>query len=208
MREYFRQNPIGIKQKTGSLKLECAVVLMSVIGMLTGCSDAGTVSASPAVAIAPELLEYRDITWQQFERQTEQEAEFYHATYYCARIPATEVSIIFAGEYDTDLAGAVLKEDSKCLRLEGTLSSLMTGIAQAMEPEEFAGDISWTEDAVPDYQLAEGAGTAYYVSDRYLVINFDSDGDGTEDAVLEISMDQSESVGPDSYAWLHWNDGN
>lgn len=208
MRKYLKQSLTGSKPKNGFLGLECAAVVLSVSGMLGGCLGADAPAAPPAVTIRPELQQYRDITWQQFEKQTGQTAEFYHATYYLAQISETEADIIFAGEYDMDLEGAVLEDDSRCLRLEGALSSLMTGIEGEMEPEEFTGDIAWTEAAAPAYQLAEGAGTAYYVSDRYLIIHFDSDGDGTEDAVLEIATDQSETIGPDSYAWLHWEQEN
>lgn len=185
-----------------------AFMLTAAAGVLSGCSEAGAASAAPVVSIVPELIKYEGITYRDFLQQTDQEAELYHASFFIASIPETEIDIIFEGEYDTDLAGAVLTDDSKCVRLEGTLASLLTGIAGEMEPEDFAADIAWKKDTVPEYDVAEGGGTVYYVADRYMVINFDSDGDDTKDAVLEISLNQSEKISPDSYAWLRWETDN
>lgn len=191
-------------------KYSKAVFLMGWVMMLTsvfamaGCAQNGTEAAPSQITVAQELLQYQGITYGQFCQQTKEEAEFYHALYFTAQIPETQVSIVFEGEYDEELAGAALQEDSKSIRLEGALGSLLTGYTGEMEPEEFADSLA-QKDAVPEYEIVEGAGTAYYVADRYMVISFDSDGDGTVDTALEISLDGSEKIGPDSYAWMRWD---
>lgn len=183
----------------------CAVMLAVVLGVLPGCAGAKD-AAAPAVTIAPGIGAYENMTWQKFLEQTGQEAEFYHATFYSAKLPDSELSAVFSGEYDEDLAGAVLQDDSRCVRLQGPLSFLLTGIDDALEPEKLAEALAWNRDEVLDCTYAESAGTAYYVADEYAVIRFDSNGDGSKDAVLEISLDQTSTIGPNSYTWLRWTE--
>lgn len=181
----------------------CAVMLAAVLGMLSGCAGAKD-AAAPAVTIAPGIGAYENMTWQEFLEQTGQEAEFYHATFYSAKLPDSELSAVFSGEYDEELAGAVLQDDSRCVRLEGPLAYLLTDVDDELEAEKLAEGLAWSQGEVLDCTYAEGAGTAYYVADKYAVIRFDSNGDGSKDAVLEISLDQTTTIGPDSYAWLRW----
>ncbi len=96
--------------------------------------------------------------------------------------------------------------ESKSVRLEGILRSLLPGYTEEMTPEEFAESMAQDEDAVPEYEIAEGAGTAYYVADKYMAVRLDSDGDDAVDTVLEISLDGSEKITPDSYAWMRWEE--
>ena len=69
---------------------------------------------------------------------------------------------------------------------------------------ELAGALSGDGAEKAVFELLEGAGTAYYVGDKYVQIQFDSDRDGEFDKQLLISLDQSagETVGPESIAWL------
>lgn len=53
---------------------------------------------------------------------------------------------------------------------------------------------------------SEGASTAYYVADHYIVVELDSDKDGEKDLILEISMDEFEKITPASYAWIRWKE--
>lgn len=50
----------------------------------------------------------------------------------------------------------------------------------------------------------EGGGTAYYVGNKYVQIQFDSDKNGKYDRNLLISLDESteETIIPESVAWL------
>ena len=68
---------------------------------------------------------------------------------------------------------------------------------------EFAKGLAWDSN-VPDYIIEEGAGTAYYVADQYVQIWIDDDGDSENDYLLQISLEQSDLITPDSYTWLSW----
>ncbi len=176
-----------------------------IILLFAGCAEKvpdETGLAAPEIMIAQELLPYREITYGQYQQQTGQEAELLHACYYLGAIPETGLWVIFGGEYDMELGAAVLLEGNQCIRMEGRLGELLSGLTEEMTPDEFVSALAWKEGEMPGYQFEEGAGTAYYVADRYVVIDFDSDGDGEEDSRLEISLEQSEAIGPDSYAWL------
>ena len=154
--------------------------------------------------ISPELSAYRDMTYGEFREKGGREAEFLHGTFYFVLLEEQDVCAVFSGEYDEEEAGAVLTDESECIRLEGRLKELLTGFGGEMETEEFAAGFVPAGESAPAYHEEEGAGTAYYVADRYLMVEIDSDGDLKDDTVLEISLEESDKISPDSYAWVRW----
>lgn len=154
--------------------------------------------------ISPELLDYRDMTYGEFREKSGREAEFLHGTFYFALLEDQDVCVVFSGEYDEEEAGAVLTDESECIRLEGRLGELLSGFDSETEEEAFAAGFVPSGESVPAYHEEEGAGTAYYVADHYLVVEIDSDGDSENDVVLEISLDEFDRISPDSYAWMRW----
>lgn len=70
--------------------------------------------------------------------------------------------------------------------------------------EETAGTVLADGAATAVFERLEGAGTAYYVGDDYVQMQFDGDRDGEYDSRLLISMDEAaeETVSPESPAWL------
>lgn len=70
--------------------------------------------------------------------------------------------------------------------------------------EETAGTVLADGAATAVFERLEGAGTAYYVGDDYVQMQFDGDRDGEYDRRLLISMDEAaeETVSPESPAWL------
>lgn len=157
-----------------------------------------------ALEISPELLEYRDMNYGEFREKSGREAEFLHGTFYFALLEERDICAVFSGEYDEEEAGAVLTDESECIRLEGRLGELLTGFDSEMEAEEFAAGLVPAGETAPAYHEEEGAGTAYYVADHYLAVEIDSDGDSENDVVLEISLDENDRISPDSYAWMRW----
>ena len=57
-------------------------------------------------------------------------------------------------------------------------------------------------DRLVDYTIKEGAGTAYYVADRYVAVKYDTDGDKLADRELQIALGKSDAISPDAYCWL------
>ncbi len=161
-------------------------------------------TGASVLEISPELLDYMDMTYGEFREKSGREAEFLHGTFYFALLEEQDVCVVFSGEYDEEEAGAVLTDESECIRLEGRLGELLSGFDSEMEEEAFAAGFVPSGESVPAYHEEEGAGTAYYVADHYLVIEIDSDGDSENDVVLEISLDESDRISPDSYAWMRW----
>ena len=93
-----------------------------------------------------------------------------------------------------------MTDDAVCLRLEGRLADLLYGMEGELKAEDFAAAITPEGAAEPVYYEEEGAGTAYYVADRYLVVEMKDDGDLGGDIILEISLDESGKISEDSYA--------
>lgn len=193
-------------ERYGKVRSIIGVVLLSVGLVLAGCGVQKEEQGTSILEISPSLLEYRDITYGEFEKKSGREAEFLHGTRFFAQIDETEVSVVFSGDYDEEIAGPVLPDDAKCLRLDGRLGALLTGFTEEMEIADFAAAFASDEGKEPAYHEEEGAGTAYYVANHYIVVELDSDKDGKEDLMLEISMDESEKITPDSYAWIRWKE--
>lgn len=116
----------------------------------------------------------------------------------------SSIGVIFEGTYDEETAGAVLADDAMPIRLQGPLGVLMDGIGKSMSLTELADALSVDGAAKAVFERLEGAGTAYYVGNDYVQIQFDSDRDGKYDRRLLISMDEAaeETVGQESDAWL------
>lgn len=157
----------------------------------------------PRFTVSADALSYRGITYGQFRERGGGEAEFLQSVFFFAPVPGKNLDIVFMGTYDQELAGPVLSEDDSSVRLSGKLGEMVEWVMGDYDVEAFVSGLAWNEENQPEYRYAEGAGTTYYVGNRYLIVEFDSDGDAVRDAVLEISLDESEQIDPDSYAWLY-----
>lgn len=143
-----------------------------------------------------------EMSYLDFRKLTEVDAEFYHANFYEAAIPYTDMTAIFLAEgWDENSAMAVLQEDDQVIRLEGKLNSVLEECTEDMSLEEFVNTGMWC-DRLIDYKIEQGAGTAYYVAERYVTLRYDINGDSVADRMLQIELTQSGGIAPDSYCWL------
>lgn len=147
-------------------------------------------------------LSYEAMPYGEYKEKTGAEAEVYHADRFIGEIPDSALSVVYLGAYDEELGGAALPDEAMPLRLEGSLGALLPDMKEELPLEKFAESLS--ADGKSAFELLEGAGTAYYVGDRFLQIHFDSDKDGTDDRLLSVSLDESTdgTVKPESAAWL------
>ena len=133
--------------------------------------------AVPAITVASALQQYRGMTYGQFKEQSGSEAEMLHAVFWFAQLPTPEAEIVFQAEtFDEDAAINVLTDGDFCLRIQGMLGEIVSGLTNEMEADEFVRKMAWHMDAEPEYSYEEGAGTAYYVGNHYLQVEADSDG--------------------------------
>jgi len=177
-------------------------VLTSAFVLLTACGRGG--GEKNTVSIADTVKAYETISYKEFQEQTGGEAEFYHGTRFIGEIPDSAISVIYEGAYDEEAAGAVLSDDAVPIRLQGPLGALLDGVKEEMPLSEFTDAMSANGAANAVFERLEGAGTAYYVGNDYVQIQFDGDRDGEYDRRLLISMDEAaeETVGQESDAWL------
>lgn len=195
------------KMKFNLIKLFSLSFIATIAMIIEGCSDKNTVSDIPKVIVRQEILQHKGINYQQFKQQTDEEVEFYHANFYSAVVPETDATIIFsASKYNEEFATMELTDEDRSIRIEGELGELCSGVTDEESIDEFVNNLAWKEDELPEYSYAEGSGTAYYVADKYVIINFDSNGDSSRDCRFEISLNQSEKISAASYAWLVWED--
>lgn len=156
------------------------------------------------------IADYKAISYREYQKLTGYDAEFYHALYYIGKLPKTELSIIFEGEYDEDLAGAVLSEDAKAIRIQGRLSELFGDDTKQLSESELLKKISENYGNVISIDYREGAGTAYYVGDYYAHIAVAADTDDNRNTVFEIAVEnqtKNEKIfsGSSSF-WLIWEE--
>ena len=177
-------------------------VLMSVCILLSACGQ--NVSGKTGIGIAETAEGYEKMPYEEFKRQTGNEAEFYHGDRFIVEIPDSSLCVIYRGEYDEDVAGAVLADDDMPIRIQGPLGALMDGVKEELSLTEFSEALSVDGAAETVFEVLEGGGTAYYVGNEYVQIQFDSDKNGEYDRLLFISLDESieETVDPESVAWL------
>ncbi len=177
------------------------LVLTGLCLILSACGDNGDVTAQ--IGLSKTVRDYEAMSYGEFRERTGKEAEFYHADRFIVEIPDSSLCIIYTGKYDEDMAGYTLSDDDVPIRMEGTLGALLEGIGREMSVTELTAALS-EGGAEAVCELSEGAGTAYYVGDRYADIQFDSDRDGEYDCRLLISLENAgdEHVDSESTAWL------
>lgn len=160
-------------------------------------------SAAP-IRLSETVCGYETLSYKEFKERTGNEAEFYHADLFMGEIPDSSLCIIYKGEYNEELGGPVLSDDDRPVRLQGTLGALMDGIDGKMSVTELTAALSEGDAAPAVCELLDGAGTAYYVGDRYADIQFDSNRDGEYDGQLLLSLENSEDeeVDSESTAWF------
>ena len=146
--------------------------------------------------------DFLGMTYEDFQKITGAEAEFYHANFYTAAIPNTEISVVFLAEgWDDENAMTVLQEKNKVIRLEGKASALAEAFPKEKSISDFMEDSKWG-DRFLDYTMEKGAGTAYYVADRYASISCDMNGDGMADQMLQVALNKKDKISADSPFWL------
>lgn len=176
--------------------------LVSLAILLSACGQNDSEKAT--ISIVKTAEEYGTIPYHEFQERTGTEAEFYHGDRFIAEIPDSSLYIIYAGEYNEDAAGTVLSDDDMPIRIQGSLGNLLDGITAEMSVAELSEALSVNGAAKAAYELSEGGGTAYYVGDKYVQIQFDSDQNGEYDRQLLISLDEAdaEMLSPENEAWL------
>ncbi|MCM1254441.1 MAG: hypothetical protein NC321_16610 [Clostridium sp.] len=177
-------------------------VVLSIGILLSACGKND--SEKMAVHIVKEAEEYGIMPYHEFKERTGNEAEFYHGDRFIGEIPDSSLCIIYVGEYDEDIAGAVLSDDDIPIRVQGSIGALLDGIMGEMSVIELSDALSVNGAAEASYELLEGGGTVYYVGNQYVQIKFDSDRNGEYDRLLLISLDETEDekIGMDSDAWF------
>lgn len=179
------------------------VVLLGICVLLSACGQ--NRGKQSAVHLSSSAQEYETLSYGEFKKRTGTEAGFYHAQYYCGEIPDSPLEVIYAGEYDEDLGETVPPDDNALpVRLQGSLDALMEGIREEMSLTGFSEALFAEGAAKAVLTRLEGAGTAYYVGNDFVNIQFDSDQDGELDRLLSISLDESTdaAIDPKSAAWL------
>ena len=177
------------------------LVLTGLCLILSACGNNGNAAAQ--ISLSETVRDYEAMSYGEFRERTGKEAELYHADRFIGEIPDSSLCIIYMGKYDENLAGYTLSDDDRPIRLQGTLGALMDGIGGKMSVTELTAALS-KGGAEAVCELSEGAGTAYYVGDRYADIQFDSDWDGEYDSRLLISIEnaEDEDVDSESTAWF------
>lgn len=214
---------VGLKERVKNVLQYKKPQLWSILAALLLCllvgacfltdpekDTANTQGQLTSYTIFPALLAYEDMSYSEYQALNGAEMELYHADRFVGQLPGYDVEIVMAGTYDEELAGYKLTDESRLLRFQGKLSSLMDMDAERLSVEELTVKMAQSYGLGLAYDYQEGAGTAYYISEHSVAISFDSDADGNNDALLEVSLDHEAADGvitQASYAWLSFPEG-
>jgi hypothetical protein len=197
-------------------KLGCLLACLLALVLFSGCagkakaslSDSATSETTAAVAetamIPDELLQYREMTYGTYRENALREAEFYHGLRFTTPTDTVGVEVVFEGIYDMELAAGKLEDDSKPIRLQGRLGSIVRGLPEEVTEEKLIKALSERYGETLQVSYGEGAGTAYYVGDNYLQILLDTDGDEALDTALQVPISGGEAISQDTVVWLNW----
>ena len=188
-------------KKTSLAGIIAAVIVVVGLTVVFATSARSAKTGFLKSTVNPQLLQYIDMTYGQFREQTGIEAESYHAHFFSASIPDIEADIVFEGAYDEELGGSVLADEGKVFWIEGNLSTIVSGITDEIKGAELVIALADTTGIIAT-GVNEGGGTAYYVADNFIETSVDLNGDNVADVSLQIALDESGNVGPDSYTWL------
>ena len=183
------------------------LVILGVLGCIIVAICFLTNPKNPVKQETSVLKQYKPeeiigISYKDFKELTGVTAEHNHANFYSAEIPALGVTAIFLAEgWDDENAMAVLRKEDRVIRVEGRLDEILDETIEERSLTEFVNK-SICENRLVDYRIQEGAGTAYYVADRFACIKYDLNEDGVADRELQITLDNADTISPDAYCWL------
>lgn len=156
------------------------------------------------------VADYEEISYGEYQKLTGYDAELYQGSYYIGKLPKTELSIIFEGEYDEDSTVPVLSEDIKAIRIQGELSELFGNKTKQLSESELLSIINEDFGTILSIDYRNATGNGYYVADNYAHIVVESDGDDNKNIVFEIAEEnQTESekfFSSSSSFWLVWDE--
>ena len=144
--------------------------------VLSACSQ--NTNDKTKAGLSEHAKKYESMSYEEYRQETGNEAEFYHGNLFIGEIPESSLCVIYP--------------------------ELIDGFEKETSFTEFAKSLSPDGGKEAGYELLEGGGTAYYVGNSYLLLQFDSNQDGIHDRQLSICMDDSKggAIAPESTAWL------
>lgn len=150
------------------------------------------------------LLKYREMTYGEYLAGFCQEAEFYHGVRFTAPTDIPGVEIVFEGIYDEETAGAKLENDSRSIRLQGRLGSILSELPDEVSEDDIINALSKNYGDTLQYSYEEGVETAYYVGASFFQILLDTDRDSSLDTSLQIPLYDGENISEETIVWLNW----
>ena len=121
-----------------------------------------------------------------------------HGEFY-AYIPFTNLVYVFDG-FDPDL-DYKLRPDSPCIRIEGSAKDILSGFKKKMSVKSFAKALKKQLYNIK-YEILEGGGTSYYISDIYADITFTLKKSDKKVYCLTVALDKDNNIAADTQMWL------
>lgn len=114
-----------------------------------------------------------------------------------------QADIIFEGKFDNDKLEAYIEDDSLCYRLQGRLSDFISCGSESVSFDDLSESIG-----LISFSYKESPGTIYYVSEKYVTLNLDTDSDGNADTFMDVSAEDESisAVDMNAYAFLYWQE--
>lgn len=98
-------------------------VLLSSSILLSACGQNSV--GNTTLHITEAAKGYETMPYEEFKKQTGNEAEFYHGSLFLGESADASFSVVYEGTYDEEAAAAVLEDDDLPVRLHGTCRSVV-----------------------------------------------------------------------------------
>ena len=123
--------------------------------------------------------------------------EFTHAARYEVWGSEANVYYRFDGLSNWDGYSPWATDDSdRCSAVLTTVKDMIPSVKIATTVKELASALGVS------YEYGEGAGTAYYIADRFVEMKLSARAENGNNVTLQIALENGEAITPDSRAWL------
>jgi len=121
------------------------------------------------IVLADEVSGFEDLKYGDYKKLCpDVQPTYVHSVFYS--VPAFgEVKAVYEGEFDRSLNQSVLKDESRLVRLEGTVGDFFGNYVGALTPDEFTSQLVIMREP----REKEGNATVYYVSEKYIEFSYD-----------------------------------
>ena len=156
------------------------------------------------INVRDDILNLKGLKYGELRKKykiTAAENDYSHGNVFCKRI--SEIGLDIGINSKNWIGDGEPSDDDTAIYISAMAGNIFTGLNASYTPEDFASLITHPDGLKPSFSREEGAGTMYYIADKYCVIHFDTDGDGKHDMSGHFSLRRGDFIDSETFVWLY-----